>query len=237
MSALRDQPQAFYSPMRQASAAVALVVATTACGSSSPTAPQLPPRPVPLSPVAGVQATTDKPPLTVQNAQGFDSGQATYTFHIFNQDGTKELATVTAPAGREMTQAVPAASLPRGHILTWNVTATNGTGSVSSDTATFRSAVVPCLTGRDPYAKSVVDWFLPACSLAHNIYNDPREVLGPPDAGGTAPDHFFGFMSLGEKGYVTVDMEACAADQPGPDVRVFQSVSKEPVSLYASGSP
>jgi hypothetical protein len=175
--------------------------------------------------------------FTVQNAKGFDSGQATYVFHVLNQDGQKELATISVPAGSAVTQATPADVLPRGHILTWNVTASSAAGSVSSETATFRSAVVPCLSGRDPYAKSVVDWFVPACSLAENIYNDPKEVLGPPDAGGTAPDHFYGFMSLGEKGYVTVDMEGCAADQPGPDVRVFQSVSKEPVSLYASGSP
>jgi hypothetical protein len=48
---------------------------------------------------------------------------------------------------------------------------------------------------------------------------------------------FHGFLSLGYKGYVTVDMEGCAVDGPGADVRVFQSVSREPVTLYAAGSP
>ena len=32
-------------------------------------------------------------------------------------------------------------------------------------------------------------------------------------------------------------MEACASDGPGPDVRVYQSVSAEPVTLFASNSP
>ena len=32
-------------------------------------------------------------------------------------------------------------------------------------------------------------------------------------------------------------MQACAVDAEGPDVRVFQSVSGEPVTLFASSSP
>jgi hypothetical protein len=83
----------------------------------------------------------------------------------------------------------------------------------------------------------VVEWFVPACNLAQNIYNDPLTVLGPPDGGGVGPDNFFGFLSLGFKGHVTVDMEACALDLPGPDVRVYQMISMEPVTLYAGGSP
>jgi hypothetical protein len=89
-----------------------------------------------------------------------------------------------------------------------------------------------------PYAVAVVDWWLPDCTLRHNAYNDPQQVLGPPDAvnlGGK--DRFRGFMSLGQGGYVTVDMGASAVDGPGPDVRVFQTVGSEPVTLYAATSP
>jgi hypothetical protein len=39
------------------------------------------------------------------------------------------------------------------------------------------------------------------------------------------------------EGHVTVDMEACAQDLPGDDVRVYQFVAQEPVTLYAAGSP
>ena len=88
------------------------------------------------------------------------------------------------------------------------------------------------------YAQAVVDWWLPQCTLAHNRYNDPAEVLGPPDAvnlGGV--DNYQGFMSLGEGGYVTVDMGATIADGPGPDIRVFQTTSNEPVTVYASTAP
>jgi hypothetical protein len=88
------------------------------------------------------------------------------------------------------------------------------------------------------YAQAVVDWWLPQCSLAHNRYNDPAEVLGPPDAvnfGGV--DNYAGFMSLGQGGYVTVDMGATIGDGEGPDVRVFQTTSNEPVTVYASNAP
>jgi len=88
------------------------------------------------------------------------------------------------------------------------------------------------------YAQSVVDWWMPACSLARNRYVDPNEVLGPPDAvnlGGQ--DNYLGFISLGQGGYVTLDMGVTFTDGDGPDVRVYQTVSGEPVTLYASTNP
>jgi hypothetical protein len=101
------------------------------------------------------------------------------------------------------------------------------------------STAGPAGTRAVSYAQAVVDWWLPQCSLARNRYNDTGEVLGPPDAvnlGGV--ENYLGFMSLGQGGYVTVDV-GTFADGPGPDVRVFQTVSGagEPVSLYASNNP
>jgi hypothetical protein len=85
------------------------------------------------------------------------------------------------------------------------------------------------------YALSVVDWWLPQCTIERNGYGDARQVLGAPDAASLgARDQYTGFMSLGQGGYVTVDMGASAIDGPGADVRVFQSVSSEPVTLYAA---
>ena len=87
------------------------------------------------------------------------------------------------------------------------------------------------------YATTVVDWWVPGCSLQTNGYNDPQKVLGPPDAvnlGGK--DNYDGIMSLGQAGYVTVDMGVSAVDGPGADVRVFQTTSREPVTLYGSAS-
>ena len=43
-----------------------------------------------------------------------------------------------------------------------------------------------------------------------------------------------GFVSLGFGGRVTVDFGGCLTDRPGADVRVFQAVSSEPVSVYVS---
>jgi hypothetical protein len=94
-----------------------------------------------------------------------------------------------------------------------------------------------CTSPPAAYAQAVNDWWIPSCSLAQNIYNDPQEALGPPNAAGSGPDHYTGFVSLGFGGYVTVDLGGCIDDQPGNDLRVFQSVSNEPVSVYVSASP
>lgn len=88
------------------------------------------------------------------------------------------------------------------------------------------------------YAAAVVDWWLPDCSLQHNGYNDPRQVLGAPDAANLGgKDRYQGMMSLGQGGFATVDMGASTIDGPGPDIRVFQAISGEPVTLYAAKSP
>jgi hypothetical protein len=94
-----------------------------------------------------------------------------------------------------------------------------------------------CTSPPSAYGQKVVDWWLPACTLGQNIYSNPEEVLGPPNASGSGPDHYAGFMSLGFGGYVTVDMGGCIQDRPGYDIRVFQIVGNEPVSVYASESP
>lgn len=226
------------SVLRRLLVALAVAAGSTACG-GSPTSPGgggLPARPEAVSPAGGAQITTDTPAFTVRNARGFDAGQATYTFRVATASGAREIASVTVSAGSGTTSATVAAPLPRGMTLTWVATARSAGGEVSSSPAQFRTVAVACLAGRGPYASSVVDFFLPPCSLANNRYNDPNEVLGPPDAGQLPSGAFFGFMSLGEKGYVTVDLEGCATDQPGPDVRVFQTVGMEPVTLYAAGT-
>lgn len=214
-----------------------LLLPLIACG-DNPTTPivELPDRPAPLSPIEGAQASRDRPTLLVRNARGFDAGQASYAFTL-RTPGGRELLSASVPAGSGTTAFTPATPLPRGHRVEWSATASGAAGQVTSNTATFRTVSVSCLSGADAYAKSVVDVYLSECSLSHNLYNDPSEALGPPDAGGSAPDRFFGFISLGEKGYVSVDLEGCAVDEPGPDVRVFQTVSREAVTLYAAGSP
>jgi len=88
----------------------------------------------------------------------------------------------------------------------------------------------------DAYGRAVVDWWLPECSLTHNGHNNPQESLGPPNAVRLAQDAYQGLISLGQGGYVTLELGEPAADGPGPDIRVFQTTSSEPVTLYAAGS-
>jgi hypothetical protein len=214
-----------------------LLLPILGCGDSPTVTPvELPARPLLLAPVGGSQASADRPTFLVRNARGFDAGQASYTFRVTTPGG-REVLLATTPATATNTSLTPVDPLPRGRLLEWAVTAEGPSGQVASDSASFRTVPVPCLAASDPYAKSVVEFSIPECSLAQNLYNDPLEVLGPPDAGGRAPNMFHGFLSLGYKGHVTVDMEGCAVDGEGPDVRVFQSVSMEPVTLYGAGSP
>jgi hypothetical protein len=99
-------------------------------------------------------------------------------------------------------------------------------------------ALMPEVSGTARYAASVVDWWLPACSLARNGYNDPQEVLGRPDAANTGgKDQYRGMMSLGQAGFVVVDMGETVTDGAGPEIRVFQTTSSEPVALYGASSP
>lgn len=86
----------------------------------------------------------------------------------------------------------------------------------------------------DAYGKAVVDWWLPECSRNRNAHNDPQQAVGPPDAANLGGGRFRGLISLGQGGYLTLELGEPAADGPGADIRVFQTVSNEPVTLYAS---
>lgn len=112
-------------------------------------------------------------------------------------------------------------------------TACGGGGPVPSPSP----SVDACTGTPSAYAQKVTEWWVPSCSLAQNIFNDPQVALGPPDAAGTGPDRYTGFISLGFGGHVTLDMGGCINDRPGPDLRVYQAVSNEPVSVYVSSSP
>jgi hypothetical protein len=198
----------------------------------------LPAVPALLEPTEGAVLDTDTPYFTVRNALGFDSGEADYTFWITVASTEREVAELTVPAGRTTTTVQFPGPLLRGATLAWSVTAANTLGErTASATATFRLPPVECGSTDDPYAKTVEGYWVPAVCLAQNIYNDPQDVLGPPDSGGTPPYGLYGIFSLGNGGWVDVDMVACAVDGEGKDVRVYQYISGEPVTLFASSSP
>ena len=96
-----------------------------------------------------------------------------------------------APAGGHRgprSPARPAPSRPRaGCSRSWPETAGAGPSAAASircprRRCARRARPAPPATRAASYAQAVVDWWLPQCSLARNRYNDPEEVLGPPDA-------------------------------------------------------
>jgi len=235
-------------PLLRALAALLFLAAPFAGCGGGPTKPDdddddatLPAAPVLVTPAGGTQLTTDMPTFTVQNARGFNGSAATYTFQVLTRSSLREIASMPVTGGRGTTSAVFATALPRGMTLSWKVTASGSTGQVVSLTGTFTTMAVECLSVAGAFGKSVVEWSIPACSLERNRYNEPEDVLGPPDARRISPmgTPFVGtgFLSLGEKGHVTVDMRGCFVDGPGDDLRIYQSVSNEPVSVYVAGRP
>lgn len=215
--------------------AVLLALALASCGGDSGTGPtDLAARPVLVSPSMGATVDSDTPLFTVTNAQGYDEGQAQYTFRVRVASTDREVASVTVEAGRGRTSARFPRPLLRGALLEWSVTGSKAGSEVSSTESTFRLPAISCPTPRDLFAKRVVDWWLSACTVANNDYNNVQLVLGRPDATEPVPGIYTGMVSLGSGGYVAVDMEACAADGPGDDIRVYQTVSQEPVTVYAS---
>lgn len=116
-------------------------------------------------------------------------------------------------------------------------TACGPTSPSPSPSPSVSPTPVACTGTPSAYARAVSDWWVPLCSLERNIYNDPLTALGPPDAAGFGPESYTGFISLGFGGRVTLDMGGCITDRPGDDIRVFQAVSGEPVSLYVSTAP
>jgi hypothetical protein len=100
-------------------------------------------------------------------------------------------------------------------------------------------AAAPATTfvvGAEVYGRTVTDWWLPQCSLTRNGHNDPQQSLGRPDAVRLEPDRYLGLISLGQGGYVTLELSEPAADGPGADIRIFQTTSNEPVTVYASSA-
>lgn len=71
-----------------------------------------------------------------------------------------------------------------------------------------------------------------------NRYTDPSEALGPPNAGEFPPQslNYYGFVSLGIDGSILLRMGMPVADGPGADIRVYQSVSNEPLEVWVTPS-
>jgi hypothetical protein len=99
----------------------------------------------------------------------------------------------------------------------------------------------PFVPGMARYATGIADWWEPACSLRTNLLVDPNAALGPPDAVNLAPrgspSNYRGMISLGQGGWIVVDMGQSITNRAGDEVRIHQFTSVEPVSLYAGDSP
>lgn len=117
-------------------------------------------------------------------------------------------------------------------LLLWVFAAGCGNDENSGDTPLPSG----CSGSTGVYASEVLNTNL-GC-IPTNAFTDPAELLGAPNASSTGPGktEYRGFVSLGINGSVTVFMGSCVEDLSGPDVRVFQSVSREAVEVQAAQS-
>ena len=81
-----------------------------------------------VTPAAGSEAASDTPPFTVQNASGFDAGQAQYTFEVSTAGKGRAVVQGTGPAGSGTTSFTPPGPLPRASQLVWTATARSPVG-------------------------------------------------------------------------------------------------------------
>jgi hypothetical protein len=183
------------------------------------------------------------PTLVVRNASGFDAGQATYDFVVMAGEADTVIEQVASvPAGSNQTSAALPQPLVRGVEYRWKAVAHAG-GRSSESAATAFQIGIPCDPATsDPWAKAVVTSFFTQCTLRTNRATvlDPHAALGPPDARGggqNGVENYSGIVSLGQNGYLVLDMGVCFEDRDGPDVRVFQYIGDEPVTVRVSGSP
>jgi hypothetical protein len=215
---------------------LAAAVSCSRSGGGPMAPPPMPEVPVAVSPTDGATVDSLTPSLLVQNARGFDTGQATYEFDLLDGAGGV-LQRVDVPAGATRTEATIPRPLVRGVGYRWKAVGHAADRAVESATSSFEVAVA-CGAG-DGYAQGVVDSFVTACTRRTNrvAFLEPQEVLGAPNARGTSEQSYAGFMSLGQDGYVTVDMGVCVTDGTGADLRVFQYIQSEPVEVQVSGGP
>jgi len=118
----------------------------------------------------------------------------------------------------------------------WNTVPLLAAIACGPTTPTPSPTPTPCAPATSPYAVAVAEWWIPGSSLAQNIYDNPQEAVGAPNAAGFGPSNFTGFVSLGYGGHVTVDLGGCVTDVAGNDLRIYQAVSSEPLSVYVSTS-
>ena len=112
----------------------------------------------------------------------------------------------------------------------------HGTGTITPQELAAELGAPP--SGLARYATAVADWWVPVCSLSSNEYNDPNQVLQAPNGTRTAgKDEYSGIFSLGQGGWVVVDMGQTVNNAPGPDVRVYQTTGTEPVTVYVGDAP
>jgi hypothetical protein len=199
--------------------------------------------PAPIGPANGSSFQNLNPFLTIQNSTEYRGAQVTYTFEVYTDRALSNLAVEGKDiiAGPEQTRWLVTPALESGVTYYWRARGYNGTTYSEYSPVSSFTAYSPCNSrgsGVGPWGKAIVDSYI-GCTEFDTLFTDPTQALGPPDAWrvGTSVRFLGGIVSLGLKGYIVVDMGVCIFNGDGPDLRVYQFISHEPLQVFVSPTP
>jgi len=95
-----------------------------------------------------------------------------------------------------------------------------------------------CQAQGSRYAEYVAEWTrVRACDKI--LRTDTSAALGASDAGGyvSQDEPGWGFVSIDASGALTLELGRAAYDGGGPDIRVFEYYSSEPIEVFVAPSP
>lgn len=179
-----------------------------------------------------------KPTFAVINTYTGAEASVSYDFELYSNESLSALVASVAGLPQEnsrYTTWLPtnmSAALNNNANYYWRVRANlNGVATGWAGPYSF-TVQNPCSVTGDQYASYAVDWIVrKQCPLL--LMTDQNQALGFPDAhyypGSSNP--WRGFISMSDGGELVVEVGATVVDQPGPDIRVHQFVSEEPIEV------
>ncbi len=178
------------------------------------------------------------------DSKGLDDKSIYYDFELYADSGLTDLVAGVSAIPQDENQfstawaigaCAPEVTLVSDRQYYWRARAVVDDVPLTWSLVNVFSIVNFCSIGGEPYANDILELnYVRTCdSLA---FTDPYEALGPNNASGsgTTADPYQGFVSLDYGGSLIVEMGETVIDGDGPDIRIYEYVSSEPLEVFVS---